>query len=153
MIARLPAPAAGAIAAGLIVLATPLWLLRDTTERGRAPVAAPSLPPPRAIEPAPAVGEAPARPLFSAAPADPLLPEAGSPPAAGPDLVGIVGRLPDDAVALVRGGNGGTQMVAIGGQVEGWRLAALSPDAALFVRGAERLRVGLPAEAAPDPAQ
>jgi hypothetical protein len=70
-------------------------------------------------------------------------------PVAGdaPALAGIVGRLPDDAVALVRGVDGRAVSVAPGGDAPGgWRLEALSPDAAIFTRGQERARVPLPPE-------
>lgn len=67
-----------------------------------------------------------------------------------PVLAGIAGRLPHDAVAMVRNADGTTHIVAIGQAHEGWRLEALAPDAALFVRGARRLRVPLPAH---DPAE
>lgn len=61
-----------------------------------------------------------------------------------PQLVGIAGRLPDDAVALVRGYDGRTNALRVGDSAEGWRLSALAIDAAFFTRGDERVRVGLP---------
>ncbi|MBE7204740.1 MAG: hypothetical protein INR70_44045, partial [Parafilimonas terrae] len=61
----------------------------------------------------------------------------------GPTLAGIVGRLPDQAVALVRLPDGRSRSVAIGGVVDGWTLVALSADAALFTRGGERARVAV----------
>lgn len=69
----------------------------------------------------------------------------GDPSTAGPELLGIVGRLPDDAVALVRSPDGRSRPVAIGGDAQGWRLAALAVDAALFVKDGARVRVALPA--------
>ena len=78
------------------------------------------------------------RPLFGTASAPSIAPDA-------PALAGIVGRLPDDAVALVRGEDGGTTSVSPGGAAAGgWRLDALSADAAIFSRGGERVRVALP---------
>ena len=89
-------------------------------------------------------------PAFAAAVRRPLFGVAGPASddgAAGqPDLVGIAGRLPDAAMALVRGADGRARSLAIGDSVEGWRLAALARDAALFTRGAERVRVPLPDE-------
>lgn len=60
-----------------------------------------------------------------------------------PILVGIVGRLPDSAVALVRTAEGRTRPIAVGEVIDGWRLASLAAEAALFTRGRERARVEL----------
>ena len=81
------------------------------------------------------------RPLFAAPveQADAALPEDA------PQLVGIVGRLGEDAVALVRGGDGATRTLRVGESVDGWQLASLAIDAAFFTRGAQRARVPLPA--------
>lgn len=71
-----------------------------------------------------------------------------------PRLVGIVGRLNVDAVALVRTAEGGTRTLRVGESVDGWSLASLAIDAAFFTRGPERVRVPLPIEPdAPEPAQ
>lgn len=80
------------------------------------------------------------RPLFGApAPAgDAALP--GDAPA----LIGIVGRLGADAVALVRTADGTTRALQVGESVDGWQLASLAIDAAFFTRGAQRVRVPLP---------
>jgi hypothetical protein len=86
---------------------------------------------------APAIGAVYARTLFGAAPEQ-------TPPADAPALVGIVGRLGSDAVALVRAADGGTRTLKIGESVDGWTLAALAIDAAFFTRGGERVRVALP---------
>ena len=80
----------------------------------------------------------PTSPLFSIGPA--------STASEGPQLVGIVGRLPDDAVALVRQTDGRTKSLRPGEAIDGWTLASLAADAAAFTRGAERLRVAMPAE-------
>ena len=63
--------------------------------------------------------------------------------AASPELIGIVGRLPNDAIALVRAADGRSRSLRTGQSYEGWRLASLSADAAVFIRGGERLRVAL----------
>lgn len=62
-----------------------------------------------------------------------------------PVLAGIAGRLPNDAIAMVRDEGGATRMLAIGQIHRGWRLDSLSVDAALFTRGAQHVRVALPA--------
>jgi hypothetical protein len=76
---------------------------------------------------------------------DPVSPRSPAWPPDMPVLVGIAGRLPHDAVAMVRGEDGATRIVAIGQSDRGWRLESLSADAALFVRGTQRQRVPLPA--------
>lgn len=71
-----------------------------------------------------------------------------------PRLVGIAGRLPDDAVAMVRAGDGTTKILAVGQSHDGWTLKTLSPDAALFIRDGRQVRSFLPApepEAPDDP--
>ncbi|MES2445508.1 MAG: hypothetical protein V4574_21995 [Pseudomonadota bacterium] len=135
MIARREAVALGA--AAVLAVATPLFLLPP----GPAPDAAPpaSAPPPLSAPPQPSLTAAFARPLF-ASPAD----EAETQPQDAPALVGIVGRLDQDAVALVRTADGTTRTLRIGESVDGWRLASLAIDAAFFTRGAERVRVPLP---------
>ena len=63
------------------------------------------------------------------------------------DRAGHNGMLPNDAVALVRSEDGRAVSVAPGENTPGgWRLDALSADAAVFSRGAERARVSLPEE-------
>ncbi|TGX54414.1 hypothetical protein E5A73_09060 [Sphingomonas gei] len=66
-------------------------------------------------------------------------------PGDAPELVGVVGRLGADAVALVRTADGATRALQIGESVDGWQLASLAIDAAFFTRGAQRVRVPLPA--------
>lgn len=97
-----------------------------------APIGAAAPPPLRAVY---------ERPLFAAASdqADAAL------PGDAPQLVGIVGRLGDDAVALVRGADGATRTLRVGESVDGWQLASLSIDAAFFTRGGQQARVPLPA--------
>ncbi|WP_213982713.1 hypothetical protein [Sphingomonas sp. dw_22] len=71
--------------------------------------------------------------------------EAAEAPADAPQLAGIVGRLGEDAVALVRGGDGATRTLRVGESVDGWQLVSLAIDAAFFTRGTQRVRVPLPA--------
>jgi hypothetical protein len=128
------------LAGGFAVL-MPLALL---VPRGNAPnqpaaIASPSTPlaAPAAAPPLAAAYE---RSLFGAAEAEeaPL-------PGDAPALVGVVGRLGADAVALVRTAEGTTRALQIGESVDGWQLASLAIDAAFFTRGAQRVRVPLPA--------
>lgn len=126
------------IAAGVFAAAMPLVLLATggarapQPEPAAAPLVVPALPP---------LAAAYQRPLFGAAPgaAEEALPEDA------PALVGIVGRLGEDAVALVRGSEGSTRALRVGESVDGWRLASLAIDAAFFTRGTQRVRVPLPA--------
>lgn len=64
-------------------------------------------------------------------------------PADAPDLVGIVGRLDQDAVAMVRGQDGGVRTLRPGEGVDGWQLRSLAIDAAYFTRGTQSARVTL----------
>jgi hypothetical protein len=66
-------------------------------------------------------------------------------PTDAPALVGIVGRIGQDAVAMVRLDDGGTRTLAIGESADGWTLESLAIDAAYFTRGLQRARVPLPA--------
>ncbi|MDF7777932.1 hypothetical protein P1X14_21935, partial [Sphingomonas sp. AOB5] len=95
--------------------------------------------------PRPALSSAFERTLFGAVPA-----ETDSAPQDAPALVGIVGRLDQDAVALVRTADGTSRTLAVGASVDGWKLESLSIDAGFFTRGTQRVRVPLPtADAAP----
>jgi len=87
------------------------------------------------------------RPLFQ----EPAYPDGAVPPPDAPVLAGIAGRLPHDAIAMIRQDDGTTKIVAIGQGHRGWRLESLSADAALFTRGARRVRVAMPASAAVPP--
>ncbi len=86
----------------------------------------------------------PVAPVKRAVPLDlaPPLPPglAGAPP----PLVGIVGRLPDDAVALVRKPDGRTRTLGVGAVFDGWTLASLDRDEAVFERRGQRVTVALP---------
>ncbi len=68
-----------------------------------------------------------------------------APPAGAPELVGIIGRLPHDAIAMMRAEDGTTRSLKAGESLAGWRLESLSADAVLMVRGRERVRIALPA--------
>lgn len=120
-------------AAVLVALTLPPWLLRDT-DRGAAtapavaPLAAPAAPPP--------LRAAFSRTLFAPPAADAL-------PADAPVLLGVVGRLGRDAVALVRGAEG-TRTLSPGDSVDGWQLRSLAIDAAYFTRGGQTARVPMP---------
>lgn len=127
-------------AAGLVAAAMPVILLRPGTAREAAvpappptPLAAPELPP---------LASAFERPLFAAAPDAPI---GDTQPGDVPDLIGIVGRLDQDAVALVRAVDGSSRTLRIGESVDGWRLESLALDAAFFTRGGQKARVALPA--------
>ena len=103
-----------------------------------APVTATSEPAPISPPPAPPpLRAAFARPLFAAPPAD------AAAPADAPQLIGIVGRLGRDAVALVRGSEG-TRTLRPGDSVDGWQLRSLAIDAAYFTRGGQTARVAVP---------
>jgi len=133
-----------AVAAAAAV-AIPMLLLWRTAPPPAAPLAGGETVRP---SPVPAETGAAERRLFL----EPLDP-AGAPEAAdAPKLIGIAGRLPNDAVAMVRAADGTTRVLAVGQSHDGWTLATLSPDAALFTRGGRRVRSFLPAPApeAPD---
>ena len=128
-------------AAALVAVAMPALLLRPGSakapqlpERQGQPLAAPEQPP---------LATAFERPLFAPAPDAPV---ADAVAGDEPELIGIVGRLDRDAVALVRAADGSTRTLHIGESVDGWRLASLALDAAFFTRGNERARVPLPVE-------
>lgn len=120
-------------AAVLVALVLPPWLLREG-DRGAAPaaavapLAAPVAPPP--------LRAAFARTLFAPPAADAL-------PDDAPVLLGVVGRLGRDAVALVRGAEG-TRTLSPGDSVDGWQLRSLAIDAAYFTRGGQTARVPMP---------
>ena len=74
--------------------------------------------------------------------ADPALPTSGersSPPASLPTLIGIVGRLPDDAEVLLRLADGSTATLAVGEDAAGMRLQSVGADRAVFARGGRRV--------------
>jgi hypothetical protein len=126
--------------AALLAGAMPTLLLRAP----RTPAtAAPAQPPLAAPPEAPPLAAAFTRPLFAASTdAAPSAPDA-------PALVGVVGRLMHDAVALVRTADGSTRTLAPGESVDGWRLESLAADAAYFTRGNQRARVPMPGEDSP----
>ena len=158
--AALAALAAGALTVPLLLLPAP-----RAAPRRVAPVPAAIVPraaPPlaaayrRPLFEGAAAGEAAAGPAgneagdASAAPPAPVAapPELSAPIAdaglGAPVLVGIAGRLSaGDAVAMVRTRGGRSRALRVGDSVDGWRLAALSADAAFFVRGTQQVRVGI----------
>ena len=124
--------------AAAVMLATPLVVLGTAPEPSAAgiapPLAVPAVPP--------ALAAVYARPLFGGgegAASESQL------PADAPDLIGVVGRIGRDAVAMVRAGDGSARTLSIGEGVDGWTLESLAIDAAFFTRGGQRLRVPLPA--------
>ncbi|WP_404711964.1 hypothetical protein [Sphingomonas sp. MMS24-J13] len=88
-------------------------------------------------DPAP---QAPARTLFAVDAPQDARPVAN----ALPELIGIAGRLPHDAVALVRLPGGATRNLRIGETAGGWRLTTIAADRARFARGADQREVVLP---------
>ncbi len=61
-----------------------------------------------------------------------------------PELIGIAGRLPHDAVALVRLPGGTTRDLRIGETAGGWQLTAIAADRVRFARGTDQREVVLP---------
>jgi hypothetical protein len=125
--------------AGGFAILMPLALL---TARGAPSTSGPppSAQPPLAAGTPPPLAAVYERPLFAASAGEDV-----ALPGDAPALVGIVGRLGEDAVALVRSTDGATRALQVGESVDGWQLASLAIDAAFFTRGAQRIRVPLPA--------
>jgi len=123
--------------AGALAIGMPVALLLP----GKADKAArsASMPAPIGAGTMPPLARAYERPLFGGA-------EPAAAPADAPQLVGIVGRLNVDAVALVKASDGTTRTLGVGESIDGWNLASLAIDAAFFTRGGERVRVPLPIE-------
>lgn len=124
--------------AGVVGVAMPVLLLMPGSDR--APAAQAKADPPLAAPDQPPLAAAFDRTLFGSPPA-----ETSEAPADAPQLVGIVGRLDKDAVAIVRTANGDSRTLKVGDSVDGWKLESLAIDAAFFTRGTERQRVPLPA--------
>lgn len=124
-------------AAGVIAIAMPVLLLMPGADK--APTTRPASQPALAAPPQAPLAAAFDRTLFGNAPA-----ETADAPVDAPALVGIVGRLDQDAVAMVRTAGGTTRTLRIGESVDGWKLESLAIDAAFFTRGTERQRVPLP---------
>ncbi|KRC79091.1 hypothetical protein [Sphingomonas sp. Root241] len=127
------------LAGGFAVL-MPLLLLTGRVGPSTSPEAPRPIPTPLSESPSPLLAAAFERPLFAA----PAPAEDAALPADAPALIGIVGRLGEDAVALVRTADGATRALKVGESVDGWQLASLAIDAAFFTRGAQRVRVPLP---------
>lgn len=128
------------LAGGFAVL-MPLFLL-IAGEAGKPSAPAEVAPAPLAVKASPPLAAAFERPLFGA----PAETEDAALPGDAPALIGVVGRLGQDAVALVRTADGTTRALQIGESVDGWQLASLAIDAAYFTRGAQRIRVPLPTD-------
>lgn len=124
-------------AAGAVALAMPVLLLMPGANKPLT--ARPASEPALAAPPQAPLAAAFDRSLFGNAPA-----ETEDAPADAPQLVGIVGRLDQDAVAMVRTADGTTRTLRIGESVDGWKLESLAIDAGFFTRGTERQRVPLP---------
>jgi hypothetical protein len=88
----------------------------------------------------PPAGPSPARTLFALE----AVPDARPTGDAPPELVGIAGRLPDDAVALVKLADGTTRDIRIGETANGWRLATIGGDRVRFTKGKAQREVILP---------
>jgi hypothetical protein len=127
-------------AAGLFAIATPLWLLQPAT-LPPAIVASSAPLPIRAASTAPLTAIY-ARPLFGGAN---TTDDPSDLPSDAPQLVGVVGRIGSDAVAMVKSGDGASRTLQVGESVNGWTLESLAIDAAFFTRGGQRVRVPLPA--------
>ncbi len=125
-------------AAGAVAVAMPVILLMPGSPEP-PPAQRQAQPPLSAPEQAP-LAAAFDRTLFGSPPA-----EAAEVSADAPQLVGIVGRLDRDAVAIVRTADGTSRTLKVGDSVDGWKLESLAIDAAFFTRGTERQRVPLPA--------
>lgn len=107
-----------------------------------APLAVETIPPePVAWRVPPPLSASLARPLFDAGGG-----MAAAGPADAPVVVGIAGRIGRDAVAMVRGGDGGVRVLSPGEAIDGWMLRSVAIDAAYFTRGAQTARVPLGGE-------
>lgn len=137
------------IVSAACAVAAPGWLLRGEHHPAPRPREALVQSAPVGLVAAEDVAWSAVRPIFpGTGTVEPLTALAQAPDGAGaptrePNLVGIVGRLPDDAVALVRADDGRTRSLRRGQSFDGWRLASLAGDAALFIRGGERIRVSI----------
>lgn len=124
--------------AAVVALAMPTLLLARAS--GVDPVQ-PALSPALALGAPPVPTTLFTRTLFAGTGA----PEATAVAEGAPALIGIVGRIGRDAVAMVRDSDGKSRTLAVGESVDGWRLESLAIDAAFFTRGGEQARVPLPA--------
>ena len=123
--------------AGLCAILIPIWLLwprpLPTMQAVQVAVTRP--------KPAPDIAGLGERRLFAGG--DDMASSAL--PQDAPELTGVVGRPPHDAVAMIRTAEGPTKALAPGESYAGWRLEAVSAEAALFSRGALQIRVPMPA--------
>lgn len=131
-------------AALLVALCAPALLLWKARPAPPPPVTRGDMVIPTPAPPEPDVA---ARDMFL----DPLDPANAPAAEDAPRLIGIAGRLPDNAIAMVRAADGASKIVSPGQSYDGWRLESLSPDAALFSKAGRRVRSFLPApEPEPD---
>ena len=138
----------GFAAAAAAALSAPVLLVQAEETAPPVPVPPPPAPEvtPRAPAPLSFAFTAPPfdpdrTPEGAALPADPAAASEAAPappPAALPRLVGIASRSRGRAVALVKGADGETVMLAPGRSVDGWRLVAIGRDQAVFELGGAR---------------
>jgi len=85
----------------------------------------------RALPAPPVPPDEAGRTLFAAGAATDIAPAAGD----VPELVGIAGRLPDDAIAILRLSGGATRALARGAMADGWQVTAIAADRVTLTRG------------------
>ena len=61
-----------------------------------------------------------------------------------PQLIGIAGRLPDDAEVLLRLPDGGSTAIGIGESVQGYVLKSVAADRAVFVKDGREVLLTMP---------
>jgi len=131
--------------AGAAAVGGPVWLLEPEDRAIETPpgVSVTQL----QVKPVASLGLALSAPIFSStrSPVEAVASQTASgeePPSANapapPALVGIVSRARGRGVALVRGSDGETVMIGPGDAVDGWQLAAIERDKAVFAQGSDR---------------
>ena len=60
------------------------------------------------------------------------------------ELIGIIGRLPDDVEVLLRMAEGGSQAVKVGGSVGGYTLKSVAPNRAVFLKDGREILLTIP---------
>ncbi|MEO7550586.1 MAG: hypothetical protein ABIT09_05535 [Croceibacterium sp.] len=121
-----------AVALAAMAIALALWWrqMPATGFAESAPIVA-------VLEPAPAIVQLP--PLFAVAGATLAGPSVDAGPGdLPPELIGVAGRLPNDAEVLLRAADGSSITLRMGESAQGWTLVAIAADRATFERGAER---------------
>lgn len=117
-----------AIAAAILV---PLLVLAPPEARAPSPAKVPTRALPAIARATPAASTLPA--LFGTAPSTVADTDIGR-----PVLLGVAGRLPDDAEAMIRLPGEPTRAIRRGDTVMGWTLTVIAADRAVFTRGAEQ---------------